>query len=175
MGRIAREKEGGPAGASEEQKQQLAALKEEVSEKLKSAERSAEEGRYDESRNIVKDTEAVKRRIEDLEQKRYEKYRKEDICEICGLIIDAEEAEAMKTGRGWHSNGKQHIGYNLIRQKLKELDEDSARDKAKGLRSPTPSPVRLPPRQEIKRKKSASRSPARGKARRKGSKSRSPS
>lgn len=178
--RIAREKEGGPAGASEEVKQQLSALKETVSEKLKAAEGAADDGKFEESRNIIKDTEATKRQIEDLEQKRYEKYKKEEICEICGLIIDAEEQEAMKTGRGWHINGKQHIGYNLIREKLKELELESSEDKKNGVRSPTPSPVRTDrdPRDsrsivESKRRKSKSRSPARG--RKTESKRRSPS
>lgn len=174
--RIAREKEGGPAGASEEQKLHLATLKEEVSIKLKSAEQAADDGKFEDSRSIMKDTEALKRRIEDLETKRYEKYSKDSICDVCGLIIDSQEVEDMKTGRGWHINGKQHIGYTLIREKLKELEEESARDRANGLRTPTPSPEKERPRKpEAKRRKSPSRSKGRSDARRRKSKSRSPS
>jgi hypothetical protein len=180
--RIAREKEGGPAGASEEQKMHLATLKEEVSTKLKSAEQAADEGRFEDSRSIMKDTEALKRRIEDLESKRYEKYSKDSICEICGLIIDSQEQEDMKTGRGWHINGKQHIGYTLIRKKIKELEEDSARDRAAGLRTPTPSPEpekERPRRPEVKKRKSPSprrrksRSRSQSRRKRKSSRSRS--
>merc|ERR1712185_681846 len=104
-------------------------------------------------------------------------YQKEAICEICGLIIDDEEKEAMKTGRGWHSNGKQHTGYTLIREKLKELESQSAEDRKNGLRSPSPSPVKVE-RSEVKKRKSKSRSlpkRQRSKSRRKRSKSRSPS
>lgn len=179
--RIAREKEGGPAGASEEQKANLASLKEQVSDKLKEAEKAADDGHFDASRNIMKDTEATKRRIEDLEQKRYEKYRKEDICDICGLIIDSEEREAMKTGRGWHSNGKQHIGYGLIRDKLKEIELAQAEDRKNGTRSPSPDPVKVERSDgitKLKRKASKSRSQGRrhkSKSRRRKSKSRSPS
>merc|ERR1712139_683930 len=86
----------------------------------------------------------------DLEAKRYEKYQKEAICEVCGLIIDDEEAEAMKTGRGWHTNGKQHIGYTLIRAKLRSLEKEDDSDRKNHVRTKTPSPRRAKEREEKK-------------------------
>jgi len=175
--RVEREKDCGPV-TSEEQLQQLTVLKEDVSEKLKKAERAADNGKFEESRSIIKDTEATKRQIEDLTLKRYEKYRKENICEICGLIIDAEEAEAMKTGRGWHSNGRQHIGYSKIREKLRELDQEDINDRANGVTSPSPSPIRAHHKDGKRQEGRQSRSPARAQRtaarRRNDSQSRSP-
>jgi len=173
--RIAKEKDGA-LGMPEEQKQQLAALREDVSEKLRRAERAADDGKFDESRDIIRDTEATKRRIEDLEQRRFEKYKKDNICEVCGLIIDGEEVEAMKTGRGWHSNGKQHIGYKLVRDKLKEIEGDQARDRGNGVPTPSPSPIRPVQKPDVRRRPSLS--PARAQKtearKRRGSPSRSP-
>jgi len=142
--RITREREGslGPAESSK-----LTALREEASEKLKQAERAADDGNFEQSRNIMKDSESTKRRIEELEcGKAFERYKKDNICEVCGLIVDAEEIEAMKSGRGWHINGKQHLGFQAIREKLKELEDEHAKDKRNGIPSPTPSPVKVVPR-----------------------------
>lgn len=166
--RVAAEKEGG--FGAEAQKKEAESIKKEVAEKLKLAEQAADDGKFEESRNIVKEAEATKLRIAELESKRYEKYKKENICAVCGLIIDDEEAEAMKTGRGWHSNGKQHIGYAVIRVKLKEIDDAIAKDRRDGIASPSPSPVKAQPKTEVKSRKSRSRSPAK----RRKSKSRTP-
>lgn len=172
--RIAREKDV-TFGASEESKQELARLKEEVADKFKDAEKAADDGKFDESREIMKGSEATQRKIEDFELKRFEKYKKDNICDICGLIVDGEEIEAMKTGRGWHSNGRQHIGYNAIREKLKELDRELDEDKRNGVPSPTPSPVKetKAPDKDSKRRKSPSRSKRKSPSRSKRKRSRS--
>jgi len=141
--RLQKEKEGGGIGATDEAKAAMAELKQEVSEKLQQAEKAAEAGNFEESRNIVTASEAAKRKLEDLEQKRFEKYKKENICEICGLIIDAQEAEDMKTGRGWHSNGKQHMGYKVIRETVEKFEADRAQDRKDGIRTPSPSPAKV--------------------------------
>eukprot|EP00403_Amphidinium_massartii_P031006 CAMPEP_0178405670 /NCGR_PEP_ID=MMETSP0689_2-20121128/18519_1 /TAXON_ID=160604 /ORGANISM="Amphidinium massartii, Strain CS-259" /LENGTH=475 /DNA_ID=CAMNT_0020026693 /DNA_START=79 /DNA_END=1507 /DNA_ORIENTATION=- len=138
--RIAREKD--QASATEEQKRQINLLNQEVSEKLKKSEALADDGKFEESRNTMKEVDGLKRRIEDVEAKRYEKYKKENICHVCGLIIDAQEVEDMKDGRGWHTHGKQHIGYGLIRSKIKEIEEAQAEDKKNGVASPSPSPTK---------------------------------
>lgn len=175
--RMERDKEGGGAGASEEQTKQLSLLREEVSEKLKQAEQAADDGKFEESRKIMTDTEGTKRRIEDLENRSFEKYKKDHICHICGLIIDGEEAEAMKTGRGWHINGKQHLGYSAIREKLKEFDEQESQDRKDGVKSASPSPVKAQrPAESKKRDKSRSKSqkkPHKAEGRRRRSASRS--
>lgn len=167
--RIARERDGGAIGTTEEAKQQMADLKEQISEKLKQAEEAADAGKFEESRACMADSDAANRQLEDLGHKRFEKYKKEEICEICGLIIDAQEAEDMKTGRGWHSNGKQHLGFKMIRERLKELEREAAKDRKKGIRTPSPSPVRVTkktpaPGRDVK-KKSRSRSRRRSRSR----------
>lgn len=167
--RVARERDGGGIGTTEEAKQQMADLKQQSSEKLKQAEEAADAGKFEESRALMADSEAANRQLEDLGQKRFEKYKKEEICEICGLIIDAQEAEDMKTGRGWHSNGKQHLGYKMIRERLKELERELVKDRKKGLRTPSPSPVRVTKKTSASgrdvKKKSRSRSRRRSRSR----------
>eukprot|EP00928_Gymnodinium_smaydae_P009463 TRINITY_DN1354_c2_g1_i1.p1 TRINITY_DN1354_c2_g1~~TRINITY_DN1354_c2_g1_i1.p1 ORF type:complete len:454 (-),score=102.12 TRINITY_DN1354_c2_g1_i1:172-1533(-) len=139
--RIEREKDG-TFGASEAAKKELAKLKEEAAEKFRQAEKSADDGRFEESREIMKGAEATQRKIEDFEQKRFEKYKKDNICDICGLIVDGEEIEAMKDGRGWHTNGRQHLGYKAIREKLKELEAEQDEDRRNNVPSPSPSPAK---------------------------------
>lgn len=158
--RVAKEK-GSTTDLTEDQKQQVDKLKEEVAEKLRLAEQAGDDGKFEESRELVKGSEDIKRRMEDVEYKRFEKYKKENICDICGLIIDDKEAEDMKTGRGWHSNGKQHIGYAIIREKLAELDLEIRKDERNGVKSVSASPVKDKCKDDDKgRKGSKSRSPA---------------
>merc|ERR1712217_501083 len=98
----------------------------------------------------MQDVDSIKQRIEYVDLKYAENRPKDLVCPICGLIADEQELELMKVGRGHHTNGKQHQGYLLIRSTMKELEEQSARDKKEGLRSPSPSPVKILPRIEAK-------------------------
>jgi len=167
--RIARERESGARAMDAVEK-----LKEEVSEQLRKAEKAADEGKFEESRAIMKEQESTKRRIEDLETKNQDKYEKELICcDVCGHIVSGEELEAIqKTGRGSHTGGKQHMGFKQIREKLKEIEDERASDKQNGVRSPSRSPVYSSARtqklermererKEDKRRKSPSRKPER--------------
>lgn len=177
--RIAREREVG-IRAMDEGEKQIVALKEEVSEKLKQAEKMADDGCFDESRAVIKETEATKRQIEDLELKSADKYEKEHVCDVCGQIVSAEEAkDILKYGRGWHTDGKQHIGFKIIRDKLKELDDERALDKRNGIRTPSPSPVKAERKDSSGGKMAKAPSPTGGQKRadgrrRKASLSRSP-
>jgi len=146
--RLAREKT-----SDEAQKGQVTALKDDVSAKLKQAEQAASDGHFEESRRLMGDSEEIKKRIEDAEAKSVEFTRQS--CEICGLIIDAQEAEDMLTARGWHSNGKQHVGYQMIRSKMVEIEREQAQDKKNGVRTPSPSPVKVR-KPEVRRRKSPS-------------------
>lgn len=166
-------------------------VKEEVSEKLKQAEAAADDNQFEKSRAIMKEVEAARQRLDDLETKKADKNKKQEVvCDVCGLMVSGAEYEDIKRlGRGWHTDGKQHIGFMQIREKLKEMEDQIAEDKRKGLSDPSPSPVRVekPKRPEkSKEQKSDSRrqspprrkspSPRRGKQddkRRKGSRSRS--
>mmetsp|Transcript_51666 Transcript_51666/g.82046 ORF Transcript_51666/g.82046 Transcript_51666/m.82046 type:complete len:486 (-) Transcript_51666:215-1672(-) len=187
--RVAQEKERG--GPVQQEPEKITALKEEMSERLKQAEVVADAGKYDDSKAIMKEVDVLKRRIEDLQAKRaMNSITKENVCDVCGLMVSAEESEDIrKYGRGWHTDGKQHLGFLKVREKMKELEEAHALDRKNGIRTPTPSPVRAPPRNE-KRKRSrslpdrkrdanrrTSRSPRRDKRtddrRKKGSRSRS--
>lgn len=114
---------------TDDQKKLIESMKEEMTGLLKQADEAGDEGRFEDSKTLMKESDALKRKIEDLEAHRYEKYRKEEICQICGVIVDTEEAAAMETGRGWHENGKQHLGYKIIRDHLKVLDEKDKQDK----------------------------------------------
>lgn len=157
--RIASDKD--RVGTGDKQSKELTALREEMSEQLKQAERAADDGKFEESRAIMKDTDAVKRRIEDIESRKLEKGKKPIVCEICGLMVSAEEAEDIKKyGRGWHTDGKQHLGFIVIREKLAELEKQRAEDKKNGLRTPSPSPVRVVRTEAPPRKRSRTRSPA---------------
>mmetsp|Transcript_48659 Transcript_48659/g.136012 ORF Transcript_48659/g.136012 Transcript_48659/m.136012 type:complete len:510 (-) Transcript_48659:256-1785(-) len=164
--RMARDRDSG-GGVGDDDNPKIVALKEEVSEKLKKAERAADEGKFDESRAIMKEVDAIKRRIEDFDTKKSDKKKEGTICEVCGLMVSAEEAEEIALrGRGWHTDGKQHLGVIEIREKLKELEEQQARERRNGLRTPSPSPVRVqapPPRGDgTRRKISRSRSSNKG-------------
>lgn len=114
---------------TDDQKKLVESMKEEMTQLLKQADEMGDEGKFEESKTLMKESDVLKRKIEDLEAHRYEKYRKEEICQICGVIVDTEEAAAMETGRGWHENGKQHLGYKIIRDHLKVLDESDKKDK----------------------------------------------
>jgi len=79
--RIQRERECG-IRAMDEQERLIVTLKEEVSEKLKEAEKMADDGNFEDSRAIMKETEMTKRQIEDLELKSADKYEKEHVCNV---------------------------------------------------------------------------------------------
>jgi len=154
--RIAREQESG--GGAREENKQLALLKEEVSEKIKQAEVEADNGKFDVSRSIMREVELEKVRIDELEVISIDKQKKESICDICGQRVSADEAaEILRTGRGTHTDGKQHLGFISIRAKLVELEDLEAQDKKDGVRTPSPSPVKLH-RPENSRRKAGSRS-----------------
>ncbi|CAK0881949.1 unnamed protein product, partial [Prorocentrum cordatum] len=76
------------AGADAER----AKLKQEISEKVRQAELAADDGRFEESRAIMKDVELTKRRAEDLDAPREKTTFTETVCEVCGLRVSAEEA-----------------------------------------------------------------------------------
>eukprot|EP00928_Gymnodinium_smaydae_P088235 TRINITY_DN72342_c0_g1_i1.p1 TRINITY_DN72342_c0_g1~~TRINITY_DN72342_c0_g1_i1.p1 ORF type:complete len:455 (-),score=81.50 TRINITY_DN72342_c0_g1_i1:266-1630(-) len=154
--RMARDREGADPS------HKLAALKEDMTKKLKLAEEAADDSKFDESRSIMKEVDELKRRIEDIETKGAEKPRKGTICEVCGLMVSAEEMDDIqKFGRGWHTDGRQHIGFGIIREKIKELEKEEAEDVRNGVRSASPSPVKAQKGDASrKRAKSRSRSPA---------------
>merc|ERR1712048_637986 len=120
-----------------EQKKKASDLKDEVAKLMKQAEETAEEGMLDESQELVKKTEPLKKQIEELQVGYYEKYKKDLICEICGVIVDEAEAASAKVGKSsWHENGRQHLGFKAIRERLVELEkEDAEADKASRSRS----------------------------------------
>mmetsp|Transcript_15519 Transcript_15519/g.42693 ORF Transcript_15519/g.42693 Transcript_15519/m.42693 type:complete len:461 (-) Transcript_15519:99-1481(-) len=118
----------------EEQKKKVAALKEEMAELLKRAEEIAEEGQCEESQALVSKTELLKKQIEELSRTWFEKYRKELICDVCGVIVDSEEAASIKRGgSSWHENGRQHLGFKAIREHLRFLDKEESEE---GLEKP---------------------------------------
>merc|ERR1711877_104517 len=81
--------------------------------------------------------EPLKKQIEELSLPFYEKYKKDLICDICGVIVDEAEAASAKVGKSsWHENGRQHLGFKAIRERLVEFEKEEAeRDKASRSRS----------------------------------------
>lgn len=120
-------------------------LKEEVSEKLKQAEQAADDGKFERSRAIMKEVDATKRRLEDLDAKKLDRSKRpEVVCDVCGLMVSGAEYEDIKRqGRGWHTDGKQHLGFLAIRAKLSALEREAAEDRRNGLRTPSASPIRV--------------------------------
>merc|ERR1712048_585652 len=124
-----------------EQKKKASDLKEEVARLMKQAEETAEEGMLEESQALVKSTEELKKQIEELSLPYYEKYKKDLICEICGVIVDEAEAASAKVGKSsWHENGRQHLGFKAIRErlvtfereeKISEITRSRSRDRAR--------------------------------------------
>eukprot|EP00927_Polykrikos_kofoidii_P068422 TRINITY_DN63798_c0_g1_i1.p1 TRINITY_DN63798_c0_g1~~TRINITY_DN63798_c0_g1_i1.p1 ORF type:complete len:349 (+),score=68.93 TRINITY_DN63798_c0_g1_i1:74-1048(+) len=114
----------------EDQKKQVEQLKEEMASVMLKAEEIAEEGQLEESQALMKKSDDLKKQIDDIALPRYEKYRKELICEVCGVIVDSEEATNIKLGKSsWHENGRQHLGFKVIREQLELLDKEDADSK----------------------------------------------
>merc|ERR1712048_95522 len=88
----------------------------------------------EESQALVKRSESLKMQMDELSLPYYEKYKKDLICEICGVIVDEAEAASAKVGKSsWHENGRQHMGFQAIREKIVALEKEEAT--AKGSRS----------------------------------------
>merc|ERR1712048_987625 len=136
-----------------EQKKKASDLKEEVARLMKQAEETAEEGMLDESQELVKKTEPLKKQIEELSLPYYEKYKKDLICEICGVIVDEAEAASAKVGKSsWHENGRQHLGFKAIRERLVTFEREEATSKGSRSRSRDRARKRSPEKEKEKEK-----------------------
>eukprot|EP00929_Paragymnodinium_shiwhaense_P010100 TRINITY_DN114594_c0_g1_i1.p1 TRINITY_DN114594_c0_g1~~TRINITY_DN114594_c0_g1_i1.p1 ORF type:complete len:377 (-),score=158.26 TRINITY_DN114594_c0_g1_i1:110-1240(-) len=113
----------------EETKNKLDKAKKEMAEVLKQAEGCAEEGMVEESKELMSAVEMLKKQVEELAQPRHEKYKKELICEVCGVIVDSEEAAAIAQGKSsWHEKGRQHTGFKTIREWIEKLKEEEEKE-----------------------------------------------
>lgn len=113
-------------------KKKLEKARKEMDETLKQAQGSAEEGMVEESKELMAAVEMLKKQVEELSQPRHEKYKKELICEVCGVIVDSEEAAAVASGKSsWHEKGRQHTGFKAVRETIEKLQEEEAKDDGK--------------------------------------------
>lgn len=141
---------------SEKQQKQIAGLREDMAEMMRKAEAAADANEFEESQRLMKETEVTKKKIEDLSMGKQERDRfawEKKICEVCGVIVDVEEIESIKTGRGWHEKGKQHMGYKEIRTRLKEIEEQDALERE----GKVPIPTRPPDLERVEAVKSERR------------------
>merc|ERR1712014_292236 len=99
-----------------------------------------------------KKTEPLKKQIEELSGY-YEKYKKDLICEVCGVIVDEAEAASAKAGKSsWHENGRQHLGFKAIRERLVTLEKEEATAKPSRSRSRDRARKRSPEKEKEKEK-----------------------
>ncbi|KAK3148792.1 hypothetical protein QOZ80_3AG0208730 [Eleusine coracana subsp. coracana] len=100
-----------------------------INEKLKKAEELGEQGMVDEAQKALEEAEALKRlapRPEPTsESSKYTDVRITDqklrLCDICGAFLSVYDNDRRLAD---HFGGKLHLGYMLIREKLKELQEE---------------------------------------------------
>jgi hypothetical protein len=100
-----------------------------INEKLKKAEELGEQGMVDEAQKALEEAEALKRlapRPEPTsESSKYTDVRITDqklrLCDICGAFLSVYDNDRRLAD---HFGGKLHLGYMLIREKRKELQEE---------------------------------------------------
>ncbi|XP_051177130.1 U1 snRNP-associated protein usp106 isoform X1 [Lolium perenne] len=103
-----------------------------INEKLSKAEALGEQGMVDEAQKVLEEAEALKK-LAALRQEPASdpsKYTVADVritdqklrlCDICGAFLSVYDNDRRLAD---HFGGKLHLGYMLIREKLKELQED---------------------------------------------------
>eukprot|EP01062_Namystynia_karyoxenos_P081356 TRINITY_DN8929_c0_g1_i1.p2 TRINITY_DN8929_c0_g1~~TRINITY_DN8929_c0_g1_i1.p2 ORF type:complete len:326 (+),score=172.46 TRINITY_DN8929_c0_g1_i1:81-980(+) len=103
---------------------QKAALEREIETTTEEMDRLNDEGRFEDAKVLMLKVEAlqqdVKKKHREIENKRtLETGKILGVCEICGVLIGIgdEQADAR------HLVGKQHLGYEQIKNKLRELRE----------------------------------------------------
>eukprot|EP01064_Diplonema_japonicum_P039379 TRINITY_DN9850_c0_g1_i1.p1 TRINITY_DN9850_c0_g1~~TRINITY_DN9850_c0_g1_i1.p1 ORF type:complete len:310 (+),score=93.74 TRINITY_DN9850_c0_g1_i1:54-932(+) len=108
--------------------QQKAVLETEIEKNTEEMDNLNDEGRFEEAKAMMMKIESlqqeVKRKTREIENKRtLETGKVLGVCDICGVLIGVgdEQADAR------HLVGKQHLGYEQIRNKLKELRETQER------------------------------------------------
>ncbi|KAJ9465355.1 Luc7-like protein [Diplonema papillatum] len=107
---------------------QKQAIEQEIETTTEEMDRLNEEGRFEDAKTLMMKVEQlqqdVKKKAREIENKRtLETGKILGVCDICGVLIGIgdEQADAR------HLVGKQHLGYEQIRNKLKELRETQER------------------------------------------------
>eukprot|EP01064_Diplonema_japonicum_P039380 TRINITY_DN9850_c0_g1_i2.p1 TRINITY_DN9850_c0_g1~~TRINITY_DN9850_c0_g1_i2.p1 ORF type:complete len:278 (+),score=78.45 TRINITY_DN9850_c0_g1_i2:54-836(+) len=121
--------------------QQKAVLETEIEKNTEEMDNLNDEGRFEEAKAMMMKIESlqqeVKRKTREIENKRtLETGKVLGVCDICGVLIGVgdEQADAR------HLVGKQHLGYEQIRNKLKELRETQERRRELRKQYATPPP-----------------------------------
>eukprot|EP00850_Spirogloea_muscicola_P009675 SM000054S18161 [mRNA] locus=s54:640979:643117:- [translate_table: standard] len=112
---------------SAEAREHLAGLEAKVAKLLEQSEALGEQGRIDEAQALMKKVEALNdEKTVALDAASSERglmmsqEKKMALCEICGSFLIASETTDRTAS---HASGKQHIGYGMIRDFLKEYKE----------------------------------------------------
>ncbi|XP_047071618.1 putative RNA-binding protein Luc7-like 2 isoform X2 [Lolium rigidum] len=103
-----------------------------INEKLSKAEALGEQGMVDEAQKVLEEAEALKKLAASRQEPASDpsKYTVADVritdqklrlCDICGAFLSVYDNDRRLAD---HFGGKLHLGYMLIREKLKELQED---------------------------------------------------
>jgi len=159
-----------------------------VNEKLQAAERMAEEGMMDASKDTMKEAQELahqKYRLTRL--KEVAEAWVDDFCDVCGCQISwrsVEEIEARNKGRAHpHTMGAWHLGWAKVRQQLAEIqkllaaatsaERLSLEDEGKDGKKESRSRAREKERDSRKKDRSRSRNREKEKDARKGDRSRS--
>jgi hypothetical protein len=113
---------------TEEQHRMLDDLNMRANRLIESSQRFGEQGEVDQSLHLAQEAEKIKPERDDLEQRlKYPSGRIMFVCEVCGVFINSTDNEARRAD---HYNGKQYLGWKVIREKLSKLDDKLARDEA---------------------------------------------
>lgn len=122
------DEENKPKIMSEDQQKMIHDLTKNMNLLAESSETLGELGKVDQSLQNAQEFEKTKLERELLEQRfKYPCGRIMFVCDVCGVFINSTDNEARRAD---HYNGKQYLGWKVIREKLSKLDDKLARDEA---------------------------------------------
>lgn len=119
--------------AFEDRRREMGNMDDQITAVMRQMEQLGEEGKIDESQamlKIVDELRAKKAQIATTISARpeaitaQEQEKRMKVCQICGSFLQESDADTRLTVRGQaHLDGKQHIGFDIIRKKITELRE----------------------------------------------------
>jgi len=113
-----------------EREKKVQELNENISTLLAQMEELGDEGKVDESQALLKLVENLRKEKKDLEEKPFvnnpwagdpTQEKRMQVCPTCAAFLVIGDAEQRVQA---HLNGKQHVGYKMIRDKIEEIEKE---------------------------------------------------
>ena len=108
--------------------EKIAIMEVQLKDHLDKMEQCAEEGKISEAQELDQQVERIKKEIHMLREDVNPLFKQEkqmEVCQICGSFLIVDSAGGHRAD--FHFEGKQHIGYAILREQVKTLTEKYSR------------------------------------------------